>query len=59
MQTAVGLLCVVLGCLHFFDRGRHAQARSFYIGSLKPSPGSRAVLALVEVACGFLLLFTA
>jgi hypothetical protein len=59
MQTAVGLVCVALGCMHFVDRGRTPHARSFYFGSVRTSHTLRAVLALVEVACGFALLFTA
>ena len=33
--------------------------RSFYFGSVTGSHQLRAVLALIEVACGFALLFTA
>jgi hypothetical protein len=59
VQTAIGLLCVTLGCLHFIDRGRTPHSRSFYIGSVKTSHAMRGVLAVIEVACGFALLFTA
>ena len=59
VQVAVGLLCVGLGCMHFLDRGRTPHARSFYIGSVATSHTLRGVLAVVEVACGFALLFTA
>jgi hypothetical protein len=59
MQTAVGLVCVVIGSIHFVDRGRTPHARSFYFGSVIQSHRLRAVLALIEVSCGFLLLFTA
>lgn len=59
MQAVAGGLCVVLGCLHFLDRGRPQQARSFYVGNLRTSPGTRAVIALIEVVVGFVLLFTA
>ncbi|MEY2436889.1 MAG: hypothetical protein QOF97_1725 [Acidimicrobiaceae bacterium] len=59
MQTAVGLVCVALGCLHFVDRGRTPHARSFYFGSVRTSHTFRAVLAVTEVLCGFALLFTA
>jgi hypothetical protein len=59
MQVAVGLMCVALGCLHFVDRGRTPHARSFYLGSVTSSHTLRAVLALIEVACGFILLFSA
>jgi hypothetical protein len=59
MQVAVGLVCVALGCMHFVDRGRTPHARSFYFGSVTTSHTLRAVLALAEVICGFLLLFTA
>ena len=59
MQTLVGLTCVALGCLHFVDRGRTPHERSFYIGSVKTSHRMRGALALIEVLCGFALLFTA
>jgi hypothetical protein len=58
MQVAVGLVCVLLGCTHFVDRGRTPHARSFYFGSVTTSHTLRAVLALIEVLCGFVLLFT-
>jgi hypothetical protein len=58
MQTAVGLVCVALGCMHFVDRGRTPHTRSFYVGSVRTSHTLRAVLALIEVVCGFALLFT-
>lgn len=59
MQTAVGVVCIALGCMHFVDRGRTPHARSFYFGSVTSSHTLRAVLAFVEVTCGFVLLFTA
>jgi hypothetical protein len=58
VQTAVGLVIVALGVLHFLDRGRPRQeVRSYYLGA-PSTPGGRAALALMEVAIGFLLLFT-
>ena len=59
MQTVVGLLCVVLGCMHFVDRGRTPHQRSFYIGTVKTSHTMRGLLALIELTCGFVLMFTA
>jgi hypothetical protein len=59
VQTVVGLVCVVLGCLHFADRDRRSHQRSFYLGAVRTSPGLRGALALVEVVCGLVLLFTA
>jgi hypothetical protein len=59
MQAIVGLICVALGCAHFVDRGRTPHARSFYFGSITTSHRLRGVLALIEVVCGFALLFTA
>jgi hypothetical protein len=59
MQAVVGLICVALGCMHFIDRGRTPHARSFYLGSVATSHRLRGVLALIEVTCGFALLFTA
>jgi hypothetical protein len=59
LQTAVGLASVGLGCLHFVARGRRPVTRSFYLGSAVSSSTLRTVLALVEVSCGFVLLFTA
>jgi hypothetical protein len=60
VQTAAGLACVALGVLHFVDRDRvQPHARSYYFGTMVPrTPGVRALLALVEVAVGFALLFT-
>jgi len=59
VQTLVGIICVALGCMHFADRGRARHTRSFYVGAVTMSPAFRTGLALVEVACGFVLLFTA
>ena len=59
MQTAVGLACVALGCIHFVSRDRAPQTRSFYFGATTSSPVLRAALALVELGCGFALLFLA
>jgi len=59
MQTAVGFACIALGCLHFIDRGRTPHARSFYFGSVTSSHTFRAVLAVIELLCGFVPLFTA
>jgi hypothetical protein len=59
MQTAVGLVCVALGCVQFIDRGRTPHARSLCIGSVATSHGLRGVLAVIEVACGMALLLTA
>jgi len=59
VQTAVGFVCVALGCIHFADRDRQSHHRSFYLGAVRTSPGLRAALAVVEVVCGCALLFTA
>jgi hypothetical protein len=59
VQTAVGLVCVALGCVHFLDRDRVSHSRSFYLGALTTSPRLRAALAIVEVVCGAALLLTA
>jgi hypothetical protein len=60
VQTAVGLICVLLGLLHFLDRDRPQEHRSFYFGSIVArSPRTRAVLAVIEIAVGFVLLFWA
>ena len=61
MQMAAGLMCVALGCLHFSDRARSAhEVRSFYLGSLIPKTSrARGSIAVIEVVCGFVLLFTA
>ena len=59
MQVLVGVMCVALGCMHFVDRGRTPHARSFYFGSVTSSHTLRAVLAIIEVGCGFALLFSA
>lgn len=57
MQTVVGLLCVALGCMHFVDRARPQQARSYYLGTLTGGHRLRGTLAFVEVVFGFVLLF--
>jgi hypothetical protein len=59
VQTAVGLVCVALGCVHFLSRDRAPQTRSFYLGATTSSPLLRATLALIELGCGFALLFLA
>jgi hypothetical protein len=61
VQAAAGFMCVALGVLHFLDRERHPHAtRSYYLGSLIPrSSATRAGLAIIEVAVGFALVFTA
>ena len=59
MQTVVGIICIALGCMHFADRDRATHSRSFYVGGLKMSPRFRTGLAIIEVLCGFVLLFTA
>jgi hypothetical protein len=59
VQTAVGLACVALGCVHFLSRDRAPQTRSFYLGATISSPVVRAALALVELGCGLALLFLA
>ena len=58
MQTIVGLLCIALGCMHFVDRSRPQRARSYYLGTLTGAHRLRSSMAFVEVAFGFLLLFT-
>lgn len=59
LQTVVGLLVVVLGCLHFPDRYRPQESRrQFYLGT-PSSVAGRAALALTEIVIGFALLFTA
>jgi hypothetical protein len=51
---------VFFGVIHFLDRERHPTARGAYLNVLIPgSTAGRAALALIEVAVGFLLLFTA
>jgi hypothetical protein len=59
MQTAVGLVCVALGRIHFVNRDRAPQTRSFYLGAASSSPVLRATLAVVELGCGVVLLFLA
>ena len=59
MQAVVGIICIALGCMHFSDRGRARHSRSFYVGALTMSPAFRTGLAILEVLCGFVLLFTA
>jgi hypothetical protein len=60
VRTAAGFACVLLGILHFVDRDRPSQARTYYFGNVVPSsPVIRGVLAIAEVGIGFALLFSA
>lgn len=61
MQTAVGVPCVVLGCLHFLDRSRAPeQIRSFYLGALIPRTSTAlGPVGVIEVIVGFALIFSA
>jgi hypothetical protein len=45
--------------MHFSTRDHHHRSRSFYVNWLSGSAAARAVLATIEVAVGFVLLFTA
>jgi hypothetical protein len=59
VQVVVGLLIVLLGCVHFADRHRPQEARrQYYLGSPSSVRG-RAALALVEIVLGFVVLFLA
>ena len=59
VQAVVGMIIVMLGCLHFADRYRANEARrQFYVGT-PTSVARRSALALVEIVIGFALLFTA
>lgn len=58
MQTAVGLTIIALGVIHFLDRDRPPQeVHTYFLGAPHSSIG-RGALAVMEVAIGFLLLFT-
>ena len=59
MQVAVGLVCVLLGMVHFLDRDRPVEARRHYFLLVPPTSLSRGLLATGEVLVGFALLFTA
>jgi len=59
MQAIALVICIALGCAHLVDRGRTPHATSSYFGSVTTSHRLRGSLALIEVVCGFALLFTA
>jgi hypothetical protein len=59
VQQAIAIVIVLLGCVHFADRDRPQQARRQYYLGTPSSVAGRTALALVEVALGFVLLFTA
>ena len=49
---------VLLGLLHFIERDHTPETRSYYIGGIHLRYRTRVVFALVEVALGFVVLFT-
>ena len=59
MQVAAGLACIAFGVPHFVDRARTAEARRHFYLWHPFSDLGRGVLATLECAVGFLLLFTA
>ena len=59
MQVAAGLVCVLLGMVHFLDRDRPVEVRRHYFLFVPPTSLGRGALATGEVLVGFLLLFTA
>lgn len=59
LQSALGVLFVLLGCMHFALRDREPQSRSIYFGGLRIAAGTRTVLALCEVLLGAVLVMTA
>lgn len=59
MQVAAGFACIFFGIMHFADRARTADARRHYYLWHPSSETGRGVLATLECAVGFALLFTA
>jgi hypothetical protein len=55
----LGVMFVLIGCVHFWLRAREPQSRSIYFGGVRFSVGTRTVLALSEVLLGAVLLLTA
>ena len=56
---AAGIACVFFGMIHFADRDRPEPSRRHIYLWHPSSETGRALLATLEVAVGFLLLFTA
>ena len=54
----LGVTFIVLGLLHFIERDHTPTERSYYVGGIHLSYRTRVVLALAEVAGGFVVLFT-
>ena len=59
IQPALGVMFVLIGCVHFLLRDREPQNRSFYFGGLRIATGTRTVLALCELLLGAALLVLA
>jgi uncharacterized membrane protein len=59
IQSLLGVMFVLIGCVHFGLRDREPQTRSIYFGGLRLGVGTRTVLALCEVLIGAGLVLTA
>jgi hypothetical protein len=55
----LGLVFVLLGTLHFVERGHAPAERSTYLGGTRPGYWTRVAFALVELAFGFAVLLAA
>jgi hypothetical protein len=53
----LGVRFVLLGLLHFIERDHTPETRSYYVGGIHLRYRTRVLLALVEVAGGFVVLF--
>ena len=59
VQPLLGVMFVLIGCVHFGMRDREPQSRSIYFGGVRFGVGTRTVFALSEVLLGAGLLLTA
>lgn len=57
VSVVVGLMIVVMGTWHFTKRDRAPDARRYYAGDLLRTPRAWALVAILEVALGFGILF--
>ena len=58
LQAALGVLFVLIGCMHFALRDREPESRSIYFGGLRFASGTRTALAVSEVVVGAVLILT-
>lgn len=55
----VGMVFVLLGCLHFVARDQTRSTRSLFLGNIQLGYRTRLALAAIEVVGGFVVMFFA